>query len=419
MLNGFFVQFLSSIGGNIMASISIAGTGSGIDVNLFVTQQQLTVEKSSAEPTRTTTATPSETVQPNLSPLGKLQGAESSYAGAAQKLAEDMSWANVLAQSSQPLAVSASSDGTAVAGDYSVEVSSLASAQSTSSASFSGFGTVIGLGTLHIELGGLNSSQTAFSTNPNWPKADVRVGPHDNSLERIRDKINAAGVGVVASVISDATGTRLVLRSTSTGADNGFKVSASGEGGKPPSPDLAALGFDPAMAQQQQSTQQTQAASDAKAKIDGVEVASSTNTVADAVQGVSFKLGKVTDGPVKVSVGIDQDMLKKSITEFTKSYNELNALGQPPLAPTQRLAEIGIAQDASGALQIDDARLDKALRNQTEKVKDVFAEARDLASTAKAQETPPAHGTDQPAASYAQKLLDQYKSLESSEVAAH
>jgi len=271
-------------------------------------------------------------------------------------------------------------------------------------------GTVIGIGTLHIELGGLNSSQTAFSTNPNWPKADVRVGPHDTSLERVRDKINAAGVGVVASVISDATGTRLVLRSTSTGADNGFKVTASGENGKPPSPDLAALGFDPSIAQQQ-GTVQTQAAADAKAKIDGVEVTSSSNTLTDAVQGVSFKLGKVTESPVKVSIGIDQDALKKSISEFTQSYNELNALGQPPSAPRQRLADIGIEQDASGALNIDRTRLDKALATQTEKVRDVFTEAREQASATKAWE--------QPATSYAQKLLEQYKALESSEAAAH
>lgn len=394
-----------------MASISVAGTGSGIDVNSFVTQQQLTVDKPSAEPARaTTTATPNDTVQTNLSSLGKLQSAQSSYLGAAQKLSEDASWATTVVQSSQASAVSASSDGTASAGEHSVEVSSLATAQATSSASFSGVGTVIGIGTLHIELGGLNSSQTAFSTNPNWPKADVRVGPHDTSLERVRDKINAAGVGVVASVISDATGTRLVLRSTSTGADNGFKVTASGENGKPPSPDLAALGFDPSIAQQQ-GTVQTQAAADAKAKIDGVEVTSSSNTLTDAVQGVSFKLGKVTESPVKVSIGIDQDALKKSISEFTQSYNELNALGQPPSAPRQRLADIGIEQDASGALNVDRTRLDKALATQTEKVRDVFTEAREQASATKAPE--------QPATSYAQKLLEQYKALESSEAAAH
>ncbi|MES2090869.1 MAG: flagellar filament capping protein FliD [Pseudomonadota bacterium] len=388
-----------------MASISVAGTGSGIDVSSFVTQQQLTVEKPSADSPRALLAEP---VQTNLSSQSKLQNAQSTYVSATQNLAEDMSWANTVAQSSHTPAVSASSDSSAAAGNYSVEVSSLATAQATTSASFSGLGTVIGLGTLHIELGGLNSSQTAFSTNPNWPKSDVRIGPHDNSLEKIRDKINASGVGVVASVISDATGSRLVLRSTSTGAGNGFKVSTSGEDGKPPSPDLAALGFDPMLAQQ--STVQKQAAADAKAKINGVEVQSSTNTVSDAVQGVSFKLSKVTDGPVNVSVGLDVDTLKRSITEFTQSYNELHALGQAPVVPSQRLTDIGITQDADGALKINSARLDKAMSTQAEKVRDVFAEARDKQ---------PVRRADQPAASYAQKLLDQYRSLESSKTSDH
>ena len=388
-----------------MASISATGTGSGIDVSSFITQQQLTVEKSVADPPR---ALQVEPVQTNLSSQGKLQNAQSTYASAAQKLAEDPIWANTVVQPSEASAVSASIDSSAAAGDYNIEVGSLAAAQATTSASFSGLGTVIGLGTLHIEVGGLNGSQTAFSTNPNWPKADVRIGPRDNSLEKIRDKINAAGVGVVASVISDATGSRLVLRSTSTGADNGFKVSASGEDGKPPSPDLAALGFDPML--DRQSTVQTQAAADAKAKINGVEVQSSTNTVNDAVQGVSFKLGKVTDGPVKVSIGIDQGALKKSINDFTQSYNELNALGQAPVVPGQRLADIGIAQDADGFMKVDSNQLDRALSTQAEKVRDVFAEARDKR---------PAQSADQPATSYTQKLLEQYRSLESSETAEH
>lgn len=388
-----------------MASISVAGTGSGIDVSSFVTQQQLTVDKPSADPPR---ALQAESVKANLSAQSRLQNAQSSYVSATQYLAENKSWANTMAQSNEASAVSASSDSSAASGNYSVEVSSLASAQATTSASFSGLGTVIGLGTLHIELGGLNSSQTAFATNPNWPKSDVRLGPHDDSLEKIRDKINASGVGVVASVISDATGSRLVLRSTSTGADNGFKVSASGEGGKPPSPDLAALGFDPMLAQQ--STVQTQAAADAKGKINGVEFQSSTNTVSDAVQGVSFNLSKVTDGPVKVSVGLDTDTLKKSITEFTQSYNELNALGQAPVVPSQRLADIGITQDAAGAMKINIARLNKAMSTQSEKVQDVFAEARDKQ---------PAYKGDPSTTSYAQKLLDQYRSIASSKTAEH
>ncbi len=388
-----------------MASISVAGTGSGIDVSSFVTQQQLTVDKPSADPPRALQAEP---VKANLSAQSRLQNAQSSYVSATQYLAENKSWANTMAQSNEASAVSASSDSSAASGNYSVEVSSLASAQATTSASFSGLGTVIGLGTLHIELGGLNSSQTAFATNPNWPKSDVRLGPHDDSLEKIRDKINASGVGVVASVISDATGSRLVLRSTSTGSDNGFKVSASGEGGKPPSPDLAALGFDPMLAQQ--STVQTQAAADAKGKINGVEFQSSTNTVSDAVQGVSFNLSKVTDGPVKVSVGLDTDTVKKSITEFTQSYNELNALGQAPVVPSQRLADIGITQDAAGAMKINIARLNKAMSTQSEKVQDVFAEARDKQ---------PAYKGDPSTTSYAQKLLDQYRSIASSKTAEH
>ncbi|RZI81881.1 MAG: hypothetical protein EOP38_17845 [Rubrivivax sp.] len=390
-----------------MASISFAGPSSGIDVSSIVTQQ-LNVEKQPVADQRLPQAE-LDTVQTKLSTMGKLQSALSDYQSTAQALSQDSNWSNIptAATSSQPAAVSASSDGSAASGDYSVEVNGLAAAQTTTSASFSGVGTVIGLGTLHIEIGGWNSSQTAFSTNPNWPKSDVKVGPHDNSLEKIRDKINAAGVGVVASVISDATGSRLVLRSTSTGQENGFKVSATEEGKSAAlEPGLAALAFDPSLSQNR--TAQTQAAADAKGKVNGVEFTSPSNTVTNAVEGLTLKFSKVTDGPVDVSVAPDKDALKKSITDFATAHNELNALGQAPTGLNRQLSSIGLETDKQGNLSVNSVKLDKALANRPQQVKEVFAAASQTASQEDRRRV-----ADPPAGpSYAVKLLSQYRALE-------
>lgn len=386
-----------------MALISSVGMGGGIDVNSIVVQPP-TVEKQSAESRPSQT----ESVQTNLSSLGKLQNALDSYAGAAQMLASDSTWLNTNAQSSNPSAVSATSSEQAAAGDYSVQVNAVAAAQVASSASFTSMGTVVGLGTLQIELGGWDSTQSTFSTNPNWPKSNILVSQHDNSLEKVRDKINAAGVGVVASVITDATGSRLVLSASNTGLSNGFKVSAdeapapAGEAAVP----LSALAFDPSL--NKSGMTQTQAAADAVGKVNGVDVQSSSNTITDVVPGVSFKFKAVTNAPVQVSIGPDQDAIKKSVTEFAKANNTLNAAKQAPSEGKDQLAEIGLATQANGSISVDGAKLDKALTTQPEKVQQAFAAASAPFSAADKS----SDSADDNASPYAQKLLEQYRATD-------
>ena len=386
-----------------MALISSVGTGGGIDVNSIVVPPPA-VEKQLVESRPSQT----ESVQTKLSSLGKLQNALDTYASAAQVLSSESTWLNTTTQSSNPSAVSATASDQATSGDYSVQVSALAAAQSTASASFASVGTVVGLGTLQIELGGWDNAQSTFSTNPNWPKSNILVSQHDNSLEKVRDKINAAGVGVVASVITDATGSRLVLSASNTGLTNGFKVSAAEE---PTSKldaavPLSALAFDPAL--NKSGMTQTQAAADAVGKINGVDVQSSTNTITDAVPGVSFKFKAVTTAPAEVSVGPDLGTIKKSITEFAKANNTLNAAKQAPVEGKAQLAEIGLATSANGSISIDSAKLDQSLTSQPAKVKEAF-EVASAPFSASASNSDNANGSATP---YTQKLLEQYRATD-------
>jgi len=399
-----------------MASISLAGPSSGIDVNSIVTQQLNVDKQPVADQLPQQAVSEPEPVQTNLSSVGKLQSALSTFLSASQTLGADSAWSGIptTAASSQPASVGATSDGSAAAGNYSVDVNSVAAAQATTSASFSGVGTVIGLGTLHIELGGWNSSQTAFSMNPNWPKSDVMVGPHDNSLEKIRDKINAAGVGVVASVISDATGSRLVLRSTSTGQNNGFKVSATEDPASKADVGLAALGFDPSL--NQNGATLTQAAADATGQVNGVDVRSPSNTVTDAVPGLNLKFSKVTDGAVDVTVTPDKNTIRKSINDFAQSYNELNAAGQAPASLNRaHFASIGLESEDDGSLRINSAKLGSALTERLDQVKDTFVAAnRQTTSVRTGEGGQRRNGADPPALAYTAKLLEQYRALEPS-----
>ena len=71
----------------------------------------------------------------------------------------------------------------------------------------------------------------ASRPRPAPPRWTSRVGPPAESLAQLRDKINASNSGVVASVLTDASGARLVLRSAATGEANGFRVGVTDNDG--------------------------------------------------------------------------------------------------------------------------------------------------------------------------------------------
>jgi flagellar hook-associated protein 2 len=324
----------------------------------------------------------------------------------AAKLTQRQTWSATKATSSDDSVVQAISDQ-ARPGTYKVEVDSVAAAQATASATFSSISTVIGIGTLKIELGNWNASQTAFATNPNWPKASVTFGPKDNSLERVRDKINSAGVGVIASVVSDATGSRLVLRSTSSGADNGFKAEAEpGQGSDPQAAAaLAAMGFDPSQVRGGGS-ELLQPAQDARVKIDGRELKAGQNLVEDEKTGLGLRVKSASQTPVDIRVEPDTEAMQDGIQAFAVTYNEMSkqlaAFEDAPaddatqaardiqsrvqkafdanqvndtgeVSSAERLRDIGVRMDKDGRLEVASDKLAAALKERPEEVERLFA----------------------------------------------
>lgn len=63
------------------------------------------------------------------------------------------------------------------------------------------------------------------------------------------------------------------------------------------------------------------AATDAVVVLDGAEMTGSSNTM--TVNGITFDLKAVTDGPVKLTVATDVDQVYNSIKEFITEYNEV------------------------------------------------------------------------------------------------
>ena len=148
-------------------TISSAGIGSGLDVNSIVTQL-MAVEKQPL--TRLQTA--ASTMQTELSAFGQLQSLVSGLQDAATPLYDATTFAQANSSSSNPSAVTATTSTGAVAGSYSVSVSSLSSTQSvvTSGAPFADATAAVGTGSLTIRLGTWSANGTVFT-----PKAGSKA----------------------------------------------------------------------------------------------------------------------------------------------------------------------------------------------------------------------------------------------------
>lgn len=276
----------------------------------------------SLSPTDSTDLSASPT---RISKAGKLQHTLSHLTETARRLSQASTWQASKAISSQPEVLDVTTQQADTDQKIEVQVDQVAAAQTTVAATFSPLATTIGLGTLNIEVGHWDKSFSTFTTNPNWPKASVMTGPGDTSIARLRDKINGAGVGVIANVISDATGTYLILRASAAGRENGFRITAT------PSPEANAqqaqalkdLEFDPAS--NPNGMQLTQAPQDALLRVNGQAIQSSNNFIEDIVPGVDVTAKKTSDQPVSIAIKPDQDTGKSLIEDFVRTYNELDA----------------------------------------------------------------------------------------------
>jgi flagellar hook-associated protein 2 len=275
-----------------MATITSLGVGTGTDLNAIVTQL-VAVERA---------------------PLRALQSLFSALQDASTKLTSNSLWSQSTATSSDDKAVGVVGGATAAAGNYSVSVTALAANQTVASATtYPNATTALGAGSLTIDIGSWNAGNTAFTAKAGGTPLSITVDASD-TLTNLRDKINSAAAGVTAALVTDATGVRLSLRSTATGVENGFRV--AGTGG------AAAFAYDPAGGGT--GMQLKQAASDAKATVNGIDITSSSNELTGTIEGMTLKLRQITAAPVDVAVAADREAVTTAATNFAKAYSELS-----------------------------------------------------------------------------------------------
>ena len=375
-----------------MATISSPGVGSQLDVKSIVTQL-VALEKRPLDGLKLQAAT----VQTKVSAFGQIKSLVSALADAAGTLNSLTTYNAVSTRSSNTAAVTASAIGGTAANSFSIKVDSLAKAQSTASGALLPVGGALGQGTLRLQLGKWTLVPVSFTPQSSAGPVDIVVSASD-TVSDVASKINGSSAGVSATVLNDASGQRLLLRSRSTGVAAGFEMSvaADGDGNTADAAGLSRLVVGSTI----------QYGADAKIKVNDIPVSSGTNTFADVVSGVTLTAVATTSTDVDITVEPNRTVLKDAVDSFVKAFNAINqmlndltkydpatkaagllqgdstAIGlQNALrgilqstttgSTYKRLADIGITQQLGGGLAVAGAKLDAALANGDE-VKKLF-----------------------------------------------
>lgn len=380
-----------------------AAGGSVIDVSSLVSQ----LVAATAAPQQALISTQTQAVSTQISALGTLKSALSTFQSSLGVLDTPTAFQVQTANSTDQTAFTATAGAGAVAGTYNVTVSALAQAQQLLSNPFTGgAAATVGTGTISLTLG-----NTSFN---------VTIDDTDNTLAGIAAAINSAtgNPGIAATVLQGTDGAHLVLSSSLTGAANAIQVTETDGGGG-----LAALTYGTGNAA---NYTQEAAPQDAAFSIAGVNYTSPSNTVTDALNGVTLNLLAPTTAGSTATLSVSNDIstIESNISAFVTAYNTMVTaiqplgsydastntagpmLGNPLLSGTTNqmqqalysvvntgsstynsLASIGITTNSDGSLSVNNATLSNALSTNFSAVSQLFSGTGGVATALNSQIT--------------------------------
>ena len=395
-----------------MATISSPGIGSGLDTAGIISKL-MSVE---AIPLNQLTTT-ENSYQTKITAYGQVQSNLSQFQSSVLGLSNINSLKTVTATSSDTTTLTATASAGAIAGNYAITVNQLAQAQQIVSNGQSSSTNAIGTGsstTVTFDFGTISGTKTngtygagtTFTSNGIASKS-ITIDSSNNTLSGIRDAINAAGMGVTASIINDGSASpyRLLITNNQTGVANSMRISVSGD-----SAVSSILTEDPTNPAAQ-NFQETTTAQNASLTISGVAVSKPSNVITDAISGVTMTLNKTNVGStLNLNLSNNTSNLTTSINNFVSAYNtlssSLNSLtsydltshtgadlyGESTITALQRqvknvvlsalpsgsnaytlLNNIGITFQKDGSLAVDSNKLNTAITNNYNAVANLFA----------------------------------------------
>lgn len=327
-----------------MAGTTITGVGSGFDTQAIV-KSLVDAERA---PKQAQINLQSQKATTQLSSIGKIQAALDAFRGALTSMGTDSSFSGLTGTSSDEKVATMTANQGASNGSFSLIVNQLAQPSKLSTASFAGGQSTV-----------VNSTDkaTTLTITQSGKKFDLSV-PAGATLQQVRDSINSTfgTSGLSANILTDSNGSRLILTSTNGGV--GSDLTLSGDSG-------IDTGYKVVDVPQ-----------NAKYVIDGVAAESKTNSISDAVSGVSIKLLTVSptvlaNDPNKtnpdrtaltISVSTSTTALKSGVKGFVDTYNALLKAMNAETKVTKDAAGNSIAATLTGDATM--RTLQSAIRNE-------------------------------------------------------
>lgn len=355
---------------SILEAITGASTP-GIDVNAAVS-----ASVTAAEAPEQTWESQQTTLQNQTSALTQIQSDATTLDNDVQalnSLTGPLTSATV--SSSNSSVVTGSAAAGSASGNYAVVVGSLATTASYSSSAVATSTTDLPAETITITPAG--GTATSFTT-----------GSGVNTLSDLESAINTAGLGVTASIVTDASGARLALVANSSGSASNFTVAATGS-----------FAFT-----------QAEAGANASLTVNGIQISSASNTVTGAIPGVTLNLASASPTTVNLTIAPNTSQASAAINQFVSDYNTLigdvnaqysdasgegeGVLAQDPTVQTLQsdllnvldytatpasgtttvpnLSSLGITVNEDGTLSVNSTTLSNALANNYGDVQNFF-----------------------------------------------
>ena len=381
---------------------SALGAGSGLNIRSIVDG----LAAAAKAPKEAQIARRETTNTAKISGLAELTGGIDSFAAAMTSLIAGGSLASQPTVS-DPAAFSATATKGARLGALSanLEVRQLAQAEVAQSTSVADRSASIGTGTLS-----LTTARGNFA---------ITIDAGNDSVDGLAAAINAAGggiggvdadAGVKASILTDAGGSRLIIKGA-TGAAQTFTlaVTAGGGPGAGGTGGIERFAYNAATSGTPAGMTQAQSAQDALVAIDNVAVARPTNSFNDVIPGVQIDLKRATVGAI-ISIGTRRATaeIDQAVRDFVDAYNALNTTARrlgtvgndensgilrgntgleqlkrrlaalPTMALTVQgagphtLAEIGVRTNRDGTLSVTTPQLAAALAASPDAVEALF-----------------------------------------------
>ncbi|WP_265553846.1 flagellar filament capping protein FliD [Serratia grimesii] len=289
-----------------MASISSLGLGSGLDLNGLL--DKLT----KAEQQRLTPYTTKQSsYNSQITAYGTLKSSLEKFDNLSKELAKEDFFKSTTA--SEHDAFKITTNAKAVPGNYVVEVTKLAQAQTLT--------TQAAIGDQTTKLGAEGATDRSISITAGNPPKETKIPLSDDqtSLVEMRDAINGAKAGVTASIMRVGDNQyQLAISSSTTGENNRVSIQVNNDDQLG---DI--LNYD--SKRSTSAMKETVKAQDAELVVNGTAIKRSTNSINDALQGVTIDLKTKTKDaePQNLVISTNTAGTTDKIKEWVDGYNSL------------------------------------------------------------------------------------------------